>query len=446
MNLRMSFQSMCRVTAWGAAVQIMIAIPMPIKASSNNDKASNRVQRILTESPVFDGHNDMPDWLRAKVGGDLSKIDLNSDTSKIPPSAGYAAMMTDIPRLRKGGVGAQFWSVWIDSALAGPLAVQTTLEQIDLVSQMTAQYPETFELATTAADVRRIEKKRKIASLIGVEGGHQINNQISVLRQMYDLGARYMTLTHSSNNDWADSATDIPKHNGLTPFGKEVVREMNRLGMIVDISHVSNATMRDALDTTEAPVIFSHSSARALDDHPRNVPDDILTRMKQNGGVVMVTFEPAYVSTEFNHWLASRSAEQARLSSPPYIGIYIGQPERIAAGMAAWDKEHPKPVVTLLQVADHFDHIRKVAGIDHIGIGSDFDGITDAPEQLDSVDDYPNLLAELIRRGWSDSDVKKVTGGNILRVMEVVETVSHKLRKSRPASTARIEPSSPKTP
>jgi membrane dipeptidase len=267
---------------------------------------------------------------------------------------------------------------------------------------MTRRYPADLEMAYSAADVRRIHASGKIASLIGIEGGHQINNSLAVLRQMYDLGARYMTLTHTLNTDWADSATDTPAHHGLTQFGEEVVREMNRMGMLVDLSHVSPETMKAALAVSAAPVMFSHSSARALVDHPRNVADDVLQLVAKNGGVVMVNFVPGYVSEARRKWDADRAAEQARFSNPPYGGLYIGQPERASAALAAWEAEHPKPAVTLGEVADHIEHVRRVAGVDHVGLGSDFDGITDTPVGLEGVNRYPALLIELMRRGWND--------------------------------------------
>jgi len=334
-------------------------------------------------------------------------------------------------------VGGQFWSVWIPVQIQGPEAVQTTIEQIDLVKRMAARYPADLEMAYTAADVQRIHRAGKIASMIGIEGGHQINGSLAVLRQMYDLGARYMTLTHVTNTAWADAATDAPAHHGLTPFGEEVVREMNRLGMLVDLSHVSPDTMRAALAVSAAPIIFSHSSARALVDHPRNVPDDVLRLVSRNGGVVMVNFFPAYVSEPRNQWEADRAAEQARYSSPPYGGLYIGQPERAAAALAGWDQAHPRPVTTLAEVADHVEHVARVAGVDHVGLGSDFDGIPDGPVGLEAVDRYPALLAELMRRGWSDADIAKLAGQNVLRVMAGAEQVAARLRSSRTASTAR---------
>jgi membrane dipeptidase len=318
-------------------------------------------------------------------------------------------------------------------------AVQTTLEQIDLVKRIAAKYPADFEIAYTASDVRRIHKAGKVASLIGIEGGHQINNSLAVLRQMYDLGARYMTLTHSLNTKWADSATDAPVHHGITAFGTEVVHEMNRLGMLVDLSHVSAETMQAVLAVTAAPVIFSHSSARALVDHPRDVSDEVLKLVAKNGGVVMVNFAPGYVSAARNQWDADRAAEVARYSSPPFGGMYIGQPERAKAALARWESEHPRPVTTLAQVADHIEHIRQIAGVDHVGLGSDFDGIPDAPQGIDAVDQYPALLMELMRRGWTDGEVAKVAGENVLRVLAAAEHVAAQLRAAKAPSEAGID-------
>ncbi|HEX7374365.1 MAG TPA: dipeptidase, partial [Steroidobacteraceae bacterium] len=388
-------------------------------------------------TPLIDGHNDLPWELRERTKGHLAAIDLQSDTSHLL-SADGTPLMTDIPRLRAGQVGGQFWSVWVPSDLKGPEAVQTTLEQIDLVKRLASVYPATFAMAYTAADVRRIHRAGKIASLIGIEGGHQIGNSLATLRQMYELGARYMTLTHSSNNDWADSATDAPVHHGLTPFGVTVVHEMNRLGMLVDISHVSPETMNAVLDVAEAPVIFSHSSARAIVDHPRNVPDDVLRRVARNGGVVMVNFYPGYVSQAANEWEADEAAEKARLNTPPFSGLLIGQPDKAKVAIAAWEQAHPQPAVTLAQVADHIEHIRKVAGIDHVGLGSDFDGIPSVPQGLEGVDRYPALLAELMRRGWSDADIAKLAGENVLRVLVKAEQTAARLRTDRPPAEAAV--------
>ena len=323
-----------------------------------------RVAKILAVTPLIDGHNDLPWLIRQRFNSSAAAVDLTKDASGIAPPSGDVPLMTDIPRLRAGHVGAQFWSVFVPVAMQGPTAVQATLEQIDIVRQMAAQYPKDLELALTSADVVRIHKSGRVGSLIGIEGGHQINNSLAVLRQLYELGARYMTLTHVTNTDWADAATDNPAHNGLTPFGREIVREMNRLGMLLDLSHVSEATMRAALAISAAPVIFSHSSARALVDHPRNVADDVLRLLASNGGVVMVNFNAGYVSAARNIWDAARAAEIARFNSPPFEGLFIGQPERAKAALLAWEKASPAPATTLADVADHIEHIRRIAGVE----------------------------------------------------------------------------------
>jgi membrane dipeptidase len=398
-----------------------------------------RIDRVLAQTPLVDGHNDLPWEIRERFSGDLARIDLSADTSALPAPAGSPPMMTDIPRLRRGRVGAQFWSVFIPVEVKGPQAVQETLEQIDLVKAMCARYPHDLAMAYSAADIIRLHRAHLIASLIGVEGGHQINDSLVVLRAYYDAGARYLTLTHSSNTAWADSATDNPQHHGLTPFGKEVVREMNRLGMLVDLAHVSEDTMRAALAVAEAPVIYSHSSARALVDHPRDVSDEVLRLVAHNRGIVMVNFAPPYVSDARRRWAAERVAEEARNNSPPFGGLYIGQPERAAAALKTWDAAHPRPPVTLNDVADHIEHIRKVAGADHVGLGSDFDGIPETPTGLEGVDRFPALLQELARRGWSDADLARVAGGNLLRVLSQAESVSARLRGQRSPSPATLE-------
>jgi membrane dipeptidase len=395
-----------------------------------------RVAGVLAKTPIIDGHNDLPWEIRDAYDSWRKPLDLEADTSRLE-----ARLQTDLPRMRKGGVGAQFWSVWIPAEMKGDEAIRVTLEQIDVVHRMVERYPGRMEMASTAADIRRIEKAGRIASLIGVEGGHQIGNSPAALRQYHALGARYMTLTHSKNNDWADSATDDPAHDGMTPFGRAIVREMNRLGMIVDLSHVSAKTMNDALTETKAPVIFSHSSARALMDHPRNVPDDVLKRLPANGGVVMVNYFPGFISNAYRRRSAERDAEDARLKN-----LYSGQPERRAAALAAWDLAHPAIDATLAEVADHIEHIVKVAGHDHVGIGSDFDGISGtAPKGLEGVETYPALLAELARRGWSDGDLAKLAGGNLLRAMERVEAVAAGM-KSEPPLIATIEAMDGKLP
>jgi membrane dipeptidase len=420
---------------------VLLCIPL---AAGGTDDYSGRVRRVLLRTPLIDGHNDLPWEIRDRFKSDLTALDFKANTAKLPLRDEQFPLMTDIPRLRAGQVGGQFWSVWVPFDMKGFEAVQTTLEQMDLVKRLAARYPGDLEMAYTAADVRRIHRSHKIASLIGIEGGHQINNSLAVLREMYDGGARYMTLTHATNTAWADSATDAPVHHGLTPFGGEVVREMNRLGMLVDLSHVSSETMRAVLAVSEAPVIFSHSSARALVDHPRNVPDDILRKVAANGGVVMVNFAPGYVSDARNHWDADQAAERIRFNSPPYVGLYIGQPERAKAALTSWEQAHPRPTVTLAQVADHIDHIRQTAGVDHVGLGSDFDGIEDAPAGLEGVDRYPALLEALMRRGWTEADLAKLAGENLLRVMAAAEKVAGRLRGERPASNALF--AEPKTP
>ena len=407
-------------------------------AAANAQEIDRRLDRVLTQTPLIDGHNDLPWEIRERFGGDLAKVDLSANTAALPAPSGSLPMMTDIPRLRRGRVGAQFWSVFIPVEMKGPQAVQATLEQIDLVKAMCARYPRDLAMAYSAADIRRLHKAGQIASLVGVEGGHQINDSLPVLRAYYDAGARYLTLTHSSNTAWADSATDMPVHHGLTAFGKEVVREMNRLGMLVDLAHVSEETMRAALAVTQAPVIFSHSSARALVDHPRDVPDEVLRLVAANGGIVMVNFAPPYVSDARRRWEAERVAEEARNNSPPFGGLYIGQPDRAAAALKAWDAAHPKPPVTVADVADHIEHIRKVAGVDHAGLGSDFDGIPETSDGLESVERFPALLQELERRGWSDAELAKVAGDNLLRVLSQAEIVSTRLRSERPPSSATL--------
>jgi membrane dipeptidase len=421
----------------------LAASDMPLAAAEADTAAlAARVERVLKATPLIDGHNDLPWGIRDHFGS-ADGVDLRADTAGLPrpPDApeDWAPLMTDIPRLRKGHVGGQFWSVWVPSSMAGATAVKTTLEQIDLVHVMVSRYPDDMAMASTADDVLRARKAGRIAALIGIEGGHQIDNSLPALRQMYALGARYMTLTHGQNNDWADSATDTPRHHGLTAFGRAVVHEMNRLGMLVDLSHVSPETMKAALAASAAPVIFSHSGARALDDHPRDVPDDVLALVARNRGIVMVNFAPSYVSPEVARWEADRAAEQTRYNAPPFAGLYIGQPERAKAALAEWERAHPAPVATIAMVADHIEHIRDVAGIDCVGIGSDFDGIPSTPSGLDGVDKYPALFVELARRGWDDASLAKLAAGNILRVMREAETAAKRLQATERPSSATIE-------
>ncbi len=405
-----------------------------------------RVARVLAATPLIDGHNDLPWEIRDRYAGDLDRIDLAADTGHLPlvvPASAVALpggivmkpapLRTDIPRMRAGGMGGQFWSVWIPAEITGPKAVEMTLEQIDLVKAIAARYPRDLAMAGTAADVWRIHKEGRIACLIGIEGGHQIDASLPVLRQMYAAGARYLTLTHFANTPWADSATDAPAHHGLTEFGKVLVREMNRLGMLVDLAHVSADTMRAALAVSGSPVIFSHSSAFALDPTPRNVPDDVLALVAKNGGVVMVNFYPGYVGAAVRDWNAAQAGERARLAA-----LNPGDPKAVAAGATAWEAAHPAPHATLAQVADHIDYIRKIAGVDHVGIGSDFDGIEAAPDGLDGVDKYPDLLVELARRGWTDEALGKLAGGNVLRVLAQAEAVAQRLQGTTLPSGATL--------
>jgi membrane dipeptidase len=414
---------------------LLLAALSPVRARSQSDqtlypeKVLERVHEILDEVPLIDGHNDLPWRLREKAHGQLDSLDITDHTADLDEP-----FQTDLDRLRAGGVGAQFWSVYVPVDYEEPRAVVAVTEQIDLVQRMVARHPDDLEIALTAGDIERIHDEGKIASLAGMEGGHCIDNSLGVLRRLYRIGARYMTLTHWKSTDWADAATDEPRHGGLTPFGREVVREMNRLGMLVDLSHVSPETMMDALDVSEAPVLFSHSGARAVTAHPRNVPDSVLARLPENGGVVMVTFVPPFISNEVLEHRAEQEAEKGR-----WEVRLPGQTKAIQEAVDRWLEEHPRPPCSVKDVADHVDHIVQVAGIDHVGVGSDFDGMSDPPEGLEDVSGFPNLLAELLSRGYSEDDVKKVAGRNLLRVMRAAEKTASKLRQKRGPSEARIE-------
>src|SRR5437868_7505472 len=411
---------------------LLIAAAMLLSPAASaqriDPKVQARIDRILKATPLIDGHNDIAEQLRANYGMKVEGPASGTDRWKPKP------LMTDMARLHQGRVGAQFWSVYIPSEVTGDTAIRETIEQIDIVKRLVKAYPNDLALAATADDVVRIHKTGRVASLIGIEGGHQIGGNLAALRQFYELGARYMTLTHFKNNEWADSATDDPKYHGLTDFGRTVVHEMNRLGMLVDLSHVSDDTMRDALKVSKAPVIFSHSSARALDDHNRNVPDDILKLTAANGGVVMVNFYSAYVSDAFRKWNAEEAAEEARAKS-----LFNGRPEQREAAIKAWKTANPAPRVTVAEVADHVDHVARVAGYDHAGIGGDLEGIEAAPEGLGTVSGYPLLFAELIRRGWSDANLAKLAGGNVLRVMRQAEAVAASM-KDEPPAMDRLQP------
>ncbi|MEU1625669.1 dipeptidase [Streptomyces sp. NPDC020096] len=402
-----------------------------------------RARELLAAHPVVDGHNDLPWALREQVRYDLDRLDIAADQR--------ASLHTDIPRLRAGGVGAQFWSVYVRADLTGDDAVSATLEQIDVVRQLTERYPADLRLATTADDMETARAEGRIASLMGAEGGHSINNSLATLRAFHALGVRYMTLTHNSNVPWADSATDEPRaylkvarsasveggggrRAGLTRFGEEVVREMNRCGMLVDLSHVSADTMRDALRVTSAPVVFSHSSSRAVCDHPRNIPDDVLELLPANGGVAMATFVPKFILTEAIEWTLGADENMRAHGLHPLDST----PEGMRV-QRAYEERNPRPIATAATVADHLDHMRAVAGIDHIGVGGDFDGTAFVPEDLDDVAGYPNLIAELLRRGWSDADLAKLTWRNAVRVLRDAESVGRDERAGRGPSNATIE-------
>ncbi len=406
--------------------------PRPGEPGAGGQEASQReasqqegqARKLLSRVPLLDGHNDLPWTLREAGCASLDGTDL---------SAPVSFTQTDLPRLAAGGVGAQFWSVYVPAALAGETAVAATLEQIDLVMRMVRRYPGQLELALTADDVQRIFAAGRIASLLGAEGGHSIASSMGVLRALHALGVRYLTLTHNANVPWADSATDQPRAGGLTEFGRAVVREMQRLGMLADLSHVSPATMSDGLDVAEAPVIFSHSSARALCDHPRNVPDDILARLPGNGGVCMATFVAPFVSPECWAWERELTAEMQRRGADPWE---LSARDRVRRELAV---ASPVPRATLAQAADHIEHVREVAGVDHVGLGGDFDGTDQLPDGLADVSRYPALLGELLRRGWTEDDCAKLAGGNILRVMRDAEAAARELSARQPPSTARIE-------
>jgi membrane dipeptidase len=413
--------SECRTLAL-ALIMMLAGAGGPDAMSAQDDPALARARRLLASTPLIDGHNDLVWEIRASPTAprDVAAYDLRSTRP------GH----TDLARLRSGQVGAQFWSIYVPGEMPDSGFARIQLEEFDLARRVIARYPDRLALARSADDIEREFKRGRLASLLGMEGGHVLENSLGALRAYYDLGARYLTLTHNVTLDWADAAADSARHGGLTEFGREVVREMNRLGMLVDLSHVSPGTMSDALDVAEAPVIFSHSSARALTEHVRNVPDSILTRLKTNGGVVMVTFVDAFVSQDvadwetcYNHELALAQAASADTS----------------ARMGEWQQANPRPRATLAQVADHLDHVRQVAGPDHVGIGSDFDGFDHPPIGLEDVSRFPYLFAELIRRGWSDDDLRKLAGRNLLRAFRQAEATASRLRREREPSTRTIE-------
>jgi membrane dipeptidase len=411
--------------ALGSLLVLAALAPAPGRAQSA-DRNLERAKAVLRAVPLIDGHNDLPWRIRedSVTPRDVERYDLRK----------RAPGMTDLARLKQGMIGAQFWSVYIPGEIKDSGYARVQLEQIDIARRVIAKYPEALAWALTADDIERVHKQGKVGSLLGMEGGHAIENSLGALRAYYDMGVRYMTLTHNVTLDWADAALDTAKHGGLTPFGKEVVREMNRLGMLVDLSHVSPGTMSSALDVTASPVIFSHSGARALTDHRRNVPDSILARLPKNGGVVMVPFVTSFVSQA----VADHDKEQSRVAAD--LDKRFGKDTAAKSReMKAWVAAHPTPKATLAQVADHIEHVRKIAGVDHVGIGSDFDGITDLVVGLEDVSTFPALFAELARRGWSDEDLKKLAGLNLLRVLRQNEAMAARLQKERPPSTKTIQ-------
>lgn len=401
---------------------MLLALALPLAAAAADDAALRHANALLDKVPLIDGHNDLPWTIREDAAHpmDLEHYDLRQRTPH----------ETDLARLKQGKLSAQFWSVYVPGEQKGGWAV-TQLEQIDLARRLIARYPERLVLATRSSDIARAKREGKIASFIGMEGGHVIENSMGALRAYYDLGARYMTLTHNSTLDWADAALGERRHGGLTEFGREVVREMNRLGMLVDLSHVSPEVMQQALDVSAAPVIFSHSSARALNDHPRNVPDDVLRRMAANGGVVMVTFVPTFISPQVRAWRAGLTQATE--------GLADNSPEYKAREAEYTAKAGPRPHATLQQVADHIEHVAKVAGHDHVGIAGDYYG-SNNPDGLEDVSTYPALFAELIRRGWSDADLAKLAGGNLVRAFARAEQVAARLQKERTPSLAKVNP------
>ena len=408
-------------------MSLYVSLVSAVLASQPDAALLERAKAILAEAPLIDGHNDLPSVILDAAQGDVTRFDLRERQIEFP---------ADLPRLREGRVSAQFWSAFVDTSFmdAGE-SLRQCLREIDVIHRLVERYPE-LELALTTDDIVRIRREGKIASLIGVEGGHAIEGSLAALRLLYALGARYMTLTHFRTIEWADSATDFPRHHGLTELGEEVVREMNRLGMLVDLSHVSPDSMRDALRVSRAPVMFSHSNALALNAHPRNVPDDVLRLVKDNGGVVMVNFIPAYVDPNHPRWSVARDEELERLRRD------LDDEREIERRLQDWTSRNPEPRGSLSQVADHIDHIRDVAGIEHVGIGSDFydAGGPSMAEGLGDVTRFPALVAELLARGYTDEEVKKIAGGNLLRVMREAERASEELRKERDPSIADSRP------
>lgn len=409
---------------------VLLIAPASLAARTPEQTA----EAALRAAPVWDGHNDVPWQLRQRRRNVIAAFDFADTSGTADPAHDRQAMHTDLARLRKGRVGAQFWSVWVPASFTDQQAVQAVVEQIDVTKRLIARYPAEMQFAATAADAERAMRAGRVASLIGMEGGHSIGGSLAVLRQMYALGARYMTLTHSKTTAWADSATDAPQHDGLTDFGRDVVREMQRIGTLVDLSHVSEATMLDALEVARAPVMFSHSGARAVDAHPRNVPDAVLDKVKANGGIVMVVTLPEYVSEAVRAWSTRRAGEKARLEA-----LHIGDPASAARELEAWSAANPAPRATVAQLADHVDHIARRIGVDHVGLGADFDGMNSVTEGFEDVAGYPALFKELARRGYSQADLEKIASRNMLRVMRAAEAYAADHRRDPPIESPVAE-------
>jgi membrane dipeptidase len=394
------------------------------------DPAVITAAAALEAAPVFDGHNDVPNQLRSRFNNQINRFNFadTSDTGETHPEG--RVMHTDLARLSQGRVGAQYWSVYVPASLTEPEAVQMTIEQIDVMKRLIARYPDDLRFVDTADGVETAIADGRVASLLGMEGGHSIGSSLAVLRQMYALGARYMTITHSRNTPWADSATDDPEHGGLSDFGKDVVREMNRIGMLVDLSHVSEEAMLDALEVARAPVIFSHSGVRAVNGHARNVPDSVLARLPENGGIVMVVALPGFLNNERREWFAGREGEEARFKS-----LFQGQPDVVGAAMAEWDDAHPEPATMIAHMADHIDHIRDTIGVEYIGIGADFDGMPSGPVGFEDVSGYPALFTELARREYSQVELELIASRNAVRVLREAERYASRVSDSLPIET-----------
>lgn len=425
---------MMQATAPRALIALTAALlaAVPLHAQTVSDAEAEATARAALEvAPVFDGHNDAPGQLRSRRNNQINEFDFTDTLTSAGASTAERPMHTDLARLQQGKVGAQFWSVYVPHNTDEAAAVQQTIEQIDVTRRLIARYPDAMRFALTADQVEGAIADGRIASLLGMEGGYSIGSNLGVLRQFHAMGARYMTLTHNSNIPWADSATDTPVHGGLTEFGKDVVREMNRIGMLVDLSHVSEDTMMDALDVARAPVIFSHSGARAVTPHPRNVPDTVLARLPANGGVVMVVALPRFINEEVRQWDARRTGEMARLRS-----VHLGDPAGAEAALAKWLSANPEPKSSIDDVADHIDHIRKVAGVEHIGIGGDYDGMPTGPVGMEDVRGYPALFTELARRGYSQAELEMIASRNILRVMRAGEAYAASVADMAPIETA----------